>query len=78
MRHQLVIATLGGPRHLAAALGAHRTRVSHWQREGIPPRRFAEIVRLAGRLGRPEITLEALFRGRASMRRAAARKARAA
>lgn len=77
MRHQLIIATLGGPRHLAAAVGAHRTRVSAWQREGIPPRRFAQIVAIAGRLGKPEITLDALFRGRASMQRAAARKAAA-
>lgn len=49
---------------MAAALSCHRTRVSHWCRDGIPPRRFAEIVSLAKRRGCPEVTLEALFKAR--------------
>jgi hypothetical protein len=78
MDHAAIIALLGGPTPVAAALGCHRTRVSRWRLVGIPPARFQALAKYAARRGYPEITMEALFAGRTAMLRRQARAARVA
>jgi hypothetical protein len=78
MNHAVIIERLGGPALVASALGRHRTRVLRWRVVGIPPARFLDVVKLARRYGLQDITLDALYAGRALIQRRAARAARVA
>lgn len=54
------IDALGGTGAVSSALGVPDSTVSTWRKRGIPPRRWSEMVRLAGERGCPQITFEAL------------------
>jgi hypothetical protein len=54
------IDDLGGTGAVSAELGLPASTVSTWRVRGIPPRRWADLVRLANEKGCPHITFEAL------------------
>jgi hypothetical protein len=55
-----MIDALGGTMAVSRALGLNKGIVSGWRTRGIPPRRWAALVRLADKKGKNEITFEAL------------------
>lgn len=66
-----VTAAFGTQRALADALAVDFTRVSHWLSDGIPPRHWPAMLRIAQRSGYP-LTLEDLESGSPLLRSAAA------
>jgi len=54
------ITALGGTTVVAKHFGVPLSTVSTWRARGIPPRRWADFVRLAGEVGCEEVTFEAL------------------
>jgi hypothetical protein len=77
MDHSTIIDNLGGTYAVARGVGCDPSRVSRWRKVGIPAERFPVIVRLAARCGHREVTLEALYTGRAVLVRRLTRLARA-
>lgn len=55
-----IIVALGGTGAVAGELEQSDSTVSGWQTRGIPAPHWAAVVALAGKLGKPEITLELL------------------
>jgi hypothetical protein len=60
MTPDAVIDELGGTSTLAALLQVDDSTVSTWRRRGIPPGRWAEVVKVAKRRRCAKITFEAL------------------
>jgi len=54
------IDALGGTTAVAERFGVPLSTVSTWRARGIPPRRWADFVRLADEVGCSKITFEAL------------------
>lgn len=54
------IDALGGTSVVAERFGVPLSTVSTWRARGIPPRRWADFVRLADEVGCEGITFEAL------------------
>lgn len=64
MTHAEAIAALGGGEEVAKLLGVHRTRPGRWARgEGIPPRHWPKLQRVARERGIEGITVEGLEAG---------------
>lgn len=59
MTPHALITSLGGYRHLAAAVGRSPSRVHRWQDEGIPPHAWSAVVRAAKARG-VAVTLDEL------------------
>lgn len=55
-----IIDELGGTSALAALLQVDDSTVSTWRRRGIPPGRWSDLVKLAKRKRRSDITFEVL------------------
>jgi hypothetical protein len=67
----LVAATFGTQRALADEIGVDFTRISHWLTDGIPPRHWPAVLRIARQSGYA-LTLEDLETGSPLLRSAAA------
>jgi hypothetical protein len=63
MRHDRIIVLLGGNRTLGRLLDRSESAVSRWRDNGIPPSFLPDIVRMAQKLGKEEITFDALVNG---------------
>ena len=63
MRHDRIIDLLGGNRPLGRLVGRSDSAVSRWRVRGIPPNYWPLIVRLAIKLGKDQITYDALAVG---------------
>jgi hypothetical protein len=63
MRHDRIIDLLGGNTTLGRMLDRSDSAVSRWRDNGIPPSFWPDVVRIAAKLGKEEITFDALANG---------------
>ena len=71
-RHDRIIDLFGGNTVLAGLIGSHHSTVSRWRINGIPPRLWTRIVRLARVYASEEVTIEELTAGHDARRARAA------
>lgn len=64
MDHTEIIDRLGGIPVLAVALNKHRSRISDWRRNGVPPAAWAALVEVARQQGVNGVTFEVLASGK--------------